>query len=87
MATVRFKPEKDPFLEREIEMFTRMNPKSGEHWGNACQYLPAGTTRGLSYFPPFPPYVLRGEGCWVYDMGSFLQRHINDPRARTSCSC
>jgi glutamate-1-semialdehyde 2,1-aminomutase len=68
MATVRVDLEGDPFLEKEIEMFIRMNPKSNEYWRKACQYLPGGATRGLSYFPPFPPYVAKGNGCWVYDM-------------------
>jgi glutamate-1-semialdehyde 2,1-aminomutase len=68
MAHVKADLASDPFLEREIETFTRANPKSAEYWRRACQYLPGGSTRGLSYFPPFPPYVARGSGCWVHDM-------------------
>jgi glutamate-1-semialdehyde 2,1-aminomutase len=34
----------------------------------AVQVMPGGTTRTTTYFPPYPLYIERGEGCRVWDV-------------------
>lgn len=34
----------------------------------ACHYLPGGDTRTATFFHPFPHYIERGEGAWLYDV-------------------
>lgn len=60
--------ERDSFLEKEIERYRVKNKNSGQYWMKACQYLPGGSSRSLSYFQPYSPYVVKGSGCRVYDM-------------------
>jgi glutamate-1-semialdehyde 2,1-aminomutase len=33
----------------------------------ALHYLPGGDTRSTVYFSPYPVYMVRGEGCYLYD--------------------
>lgn len=33
----------------------------------ACSYMPGGDTRTATFFRPFPHYIERGEGAWLYD--------------------
>ena len=30
--------------------------------------VPGGSMRQASWFPPYPPYAARGEGCWIVDL-------------------
>ena len=34
----------------------------------ACKYLPGGDTRTATYFKPYPHYIERGEGAYMYDV-------------------
>ena len=34
----------------------------------AAQYLPGGSSRGTSYFDPYPHFIDHGEGYYVYDV-------------------
>ena len=34
----------------------------------AVAVMPGGTTRTTTYFPPYPLYIDRGEGCRVWDV-------------------
>jgi len=55
-------------LQAEIERYVRANPKSGELHGQAVSYMPGGETRDSIWWPPFPTYVVRGEGTRVWDL-------------------
>ncbi len=35
---------------------------------DACNYMPGGDTRTATYFDPFPHYIERGEGAYIYDV-------------------
>jgi len=43
---------------------TRLGKK---HDARAKKYLPGGDTREASYYPPYPAYMDRGKGCYLYD--------------------
>ena len=34
----------------------------------AQQYLPGGDSRSTLYYPPYPQFFARGEGCWLFDV-------------------
>jgi glutamate-1-semialdehyde 2,1-aminomutase len=51
-----------------IATFLEANPKSRALYEQAVNLLPGGTTRTTVYYSPFPPYMARGEGCYVYDV-------------------
>jgi glutamate-1-semialdehyde 2,1-aminomutase len=51
-----------------IEAYTRSTPKSRAYFERAMNYIPGLTTRDLTYFEPYPPYLERGKGCRVYDV-------------------
>ena len=55
-------------LEREIDAYKSSTPKSWELQQAAAQYLPGGSSRGTSYFDPYPHFIERGEGHYIYDV-------------------
>ncbi len=50
------------------ETYIRTTPGSRARYEEACQVMPAGTTRTTVYFEPYPLYVERGHGCYVWDV-------------------
>src|SRR5262245_6479387 len=42
--------------------------RSRAEFARATAITPGGSMRAAPYFPPQPPYALRGEGCWVTDL-------------------
>ena len=49
------------------ETYRRTTPRSQELHERAVAVMPGGTTRTTTYFPPYPLYIERGEGCRVWD--------------------
>jgi glutamate-1-semialdehyde 2,1-aminomutase len=49
------------------ETYRRTTPRSQELHERAVAVMPGGTTRTTTYFPPYPLYIERGEGCHVWD--------------------
>lgn len=41
--------------------------RSAQLFARACAVLPGGNTRHSVYFPPYPIYAVRGQGCRVWD--------------------
>jgi glutamate-1-semialdehyde 2,1-aminomutase len=41
---------------------------SKAHQEKAARYLPGGDTRSATYFAPYPVYMERGRGCFLYDV-------------------
>lgn len=41
---------------------------SGAAFMRARKVIPGGSMRPSSWFPPHPPYALRGQGCWLTDL-------------------
>jgi len=51
-----------------IKEFEKRNPKSKKLFEKALKYLPGGGTRNIAYFPPYPCFIDRGEGYYLYDV-------------------
>lgn len=54
-------------LQREIDRFVADTPVSRRKQAEAEKYLPGGSSRGTAYFPPYPHFIERGEGHYIYD--------------------
>ena len=51
-------------LERE---YAETHKKSKDLYNEACKYMPGGDTRTATYFKPFPHFIVKGEGAYIYD--------------------
>ena len=49
-------------------VYRQTTPRSRELHERAVALMPGGTTRTTTYFPPYPLYIERGEGCRVWDV-------------------
>ena len=49
------------------ENYAVKRPRSCVLHEEACKYMPGGDTRTATYFEPFPHYIERGEGSYIYD--------------------
>ena len=49
------------------ETFRQRTHGSGEWDARAKASMPGGDTRAASYYTPYPAYMTRGEGCFLYD--------------------
>ena len=49
------------------ETFRQRTHGSGEWDTRAKESMPGGDTRASSYYTPYPAYMTRGEGCFLYD--------------------
>jgi glutamate-1-semialdehyde 2,1-aminomutase len=54
-------------LQREIDQFIANTPVSGQKQIDAEEYLPGGSSRGTAFFAPYPHFIERGEGHYIYD--------------------
>ena len=54
-------------LQREIDQFIASTPVSGQKQADAEEYLPGGSSRGTAFFAPYPHFIERGEGHYIYD--------------------
>ena len=54
-------------LQREIERFVSGTPVSQGKQAEAEKYLPGGSSRGTAFFEPYPHFIERGEGHYIYD--------------------
>ena len=57
----------DHTLAEIIERYRQAHPASERIHQQALQVLPGGNTRSVLFFPPFPPAMARGEGCYLWD--------------------
>ena len=47
----------------------KQRTQGSEEWdARAKKSLPGGDTRASSYYTPYPAYMVRGEGCYLYDL-------------------
>lgn len=51
----------------EVDRYLSGTPRSRKLFEEAMLYLPGGSTRLSIYFRPYPPYMVRGKGCRVWD--------------------
>jgi glutamate-1-semialdehyde 2,1-aminomutase len=55
-------------ISRKILNTYRENtPGSMAHQDLAAKYMPGGDTRSATYFSPYPVYMEKGRGCYLYD--------------------
>ena len=72
-------------LRQELDRYRKENPRSVEMASRAKKVLPGGTTRTTTYFPPFPPFLTRGEGCHIVDVDG--NRRVDYLNNYTSLIC
>jgi glutamate-1-semialdehyde 2,1-aminomutase len=53
--------------EALIEKYMSMSKASRKLYERACKVFPDGSTRRGLFFPPYPAYIVKAEGCRVYD--------------------
>ena len=50
-----------------LNTYREKTPGSMAHQELAGKYLPGGDTRSATYFSPYPVYMEKGRGCYLYD--------------------
>jgi glutamate-1-semialdehyde 2,1-aminomutase len=50
-----------------VARYRQKTGQSDKHFEAAKSWLPGGETRRASYFPPYPTFMEKGEGCYLYD--------------------
>lgn len=53
--------------ENIISEYQKKTPTSKKHFEEAQKWLPGGGTRNVAYFYPYPFFVSKGEGIYLYD--------------------
>ena len=66
-------------LQREIDQYEANTPKSKVLQEQATRYLPGGSSRGTSYFDPYPTFIDHAQGHYIHDVdgNSYLDFMIN----------
>lgn len=54
--------------EQLLEKYCQITPKSRIYSESARNYIGGATTRDLTFFEPYPPYIVRGEGYRIIDV-------------------
>ena len=54
-------------LQQEINRFIQSAPVSQGKQTESEKYLPGGSSRGTAFFDPYPHFIERGEGHYIYD--------------------
>ncbi len=68
-----------PEIERIRNVYIEKTGRSRESNAIAADFLPGGDTRTATYFEPYPLYMVRGEGCYIYDIdGNRYIDHMNN---------
>ncbi len=50
-----------------VQKYESKTPTSKKHFEEAKKWLPGGGTRNVAHFYPYPFFVVKGEGCYLYD--------------------
>ena len=66
-------------LEQEINLYVAHTLRSNKLQDEASRYMPGGSSRGTSYFDPYPIFIDHGQGHYVYDVdhNQYLDFMIN----------
>jgi len=51
-----------------VHAYQRSTPRSRRLYQRALQLMPGGTTRTSVFFLPYPPYIAKGKGCYIWDV-------------------
>ncbi|MGN0736514.1 MAG: aspartate aminotransferase family protein [Anaerovoracaceae bacterium] len=60
-------PEVEKYFECIKEKYAASRPNSCKLHKEACKYMPGGDTRTATFFLPFPNFIVKGEGAYMYD--------------------
>lgn len=55
------------FTEKLISNYKETRKRSFLLHEEACKFMPGGDTRTATYFDPFPHYIIRGDGAYLFD--------------------
>lgn len=61
-------PVVEQYFEQVKAKYAAVRPKSHALHLEACKYLPGGDTRTATFFLPYPNFMVRGEGAYMYDV-------------------
>ena len=50
-----------------ISRYLSRSNHSKNHHEKAMQFLPGGDTRNATFYTPYPSYIEKGKGCYLYD--------------------
>lgn len=59
--------KKEQYIQHLNELYRRTRTRSAKLYEEACEFLPGGDTRTAAWFEPFPHFIQRGEGAYLYD--------------------
>jgi glutamate-1-semialdehyde 2,1-aminomutase len=48
--------------------YRELTPRSRALWDRACKVMPSGVSGTVKFFPPYPAYLVRAEGAFVWDL-------------------
>ena len=54
--------------QNEIDHYIANTPKSRALQEKAAQFLPGGSTRGAAFYDPYPVFIDKGQGNYLYDV-------------------
>jgi glutamate-1-semialdehyde 2,1-aminomutase len=58
----------EKWLNRKSEIFKKKTKESARLYAKSQKPLPGGDTRSVTYFYPYPIYMMKGKGCKLYDV-------------------
>jgi len=61
-------PIVEQYFEQVKAKYAAVRPKSHALHLEACKYMPGGDTRTATFFLPFPNFIEKGEGAYMYDV-------------------
>src|SRR5204862_3735058 len=67
VVTVGHSTDRDA-LDRAVAAYQTATPGSAALYQKAAARLPAGVTSNVKFFPPYPVYLSRAEGAYVFDV-------------------
>lgn len=59
------------YFEEVKKIYAEARPNSRKLHEEACKYMPGGDTRTATFFLPFPNFIKKGEGAYMYDEDGF----------------
>ena len=60
--------EIEKIKEDIVQQYKDKTPTSKKHFEEAQKWLPGGGTRNVAHFYPYPYFVTKGKGCYLYDV-------------------
>ena len=66
--------------QTEVGKWRRRTPRSHDLWGKTKDLIPTGHAGGMGYFLPYPIFVERAKGCWLWDVDGnrYLDLRLGD---------